>query len=189
MLAIRSPIRHSLHALGESPLRIAPTVQLAAATQPRGRISRYLAPAALAVVLATISVVAVTSVGSSGTHASPASSRHAPVRTLPPYWTVQPGDTFARIAAKTGLTITQLEAFNPQIDPLGLVPGQRLNLWRYPPAPRPKPLGPRFWIVRPGESFGSIAAKTGTNLAKLEQLNPRLKPTTLQPGDRVKLRP
>jgi LysM repeat protein len=43
--------------------------------------------------------------------------------------------------------------------------------------------------VRPGESFGSIAAKTGINLAKLEQLNPRLKPTTLQPGDRVKLRP
>jgi LysM repeat protein len=43
--------------------------------------------------------------------------------------------------------------------------------------------------VRPGESFGSIAAKTGINLAKLEQLNPRLKPTTLRPGDRVRLRP
>jgi len=43
--------------------------------------------------------------------------------------------------------------------------------------------------VRPGESFGSIAAKTGINLATLEQLNPRLKRASLKPGDRVRLRP
>jgi LysM repeat protein len=43
--------------------------------------------------------------------------------------------------------------------------------------------------VRRGESFGLIAAKTGIGIDKLEQLNPRLKPTTLQPGDRVRLRP
>lgn len=49
--------------------------------------------------------------------------------------------------------------------------GQRLNLWAHPPAPRPKPLGPRFWTVRAGESFGSIAAKTGIDLTKLEELN------------------
>jgi LysM repeat protein len=42
--------------------------------------------------------------------------------------------------------------------------------------------------VRRGESFGSIAAKTGQNIVKLERLNPRLKPTTLQPGDKVRLR-
>jgi LysM repeat protein len=87
-----------------------------------------------------------------------------------------------------GLTITQLQAFNPDVDPLGLVPGERLNLWRHPPKPRPKPLGPRFSTVRGGESFGSIAAKTGINIVTLEQLNPRLKPATLQPGDRVRLR-
>ena len=37
--------------------------------------------------------------------------------------------------------------------------------------------------------FGSIAAQTGINLTELEQLNPRLKATTLQPGDQLKLRP
>ena len=58
----------------------------------------------------------------------------------------------------------------------------------HPPLPRPKPPPPRSWTVRQGESFGSIAAKTGINLAKLEQLNPGLKPTTLQPGDRIRLR-
>jgi LysM repeat protein len=102
---------------------------------------------------------------------------------------VRHGDTYAQISEKTGLTIAQLEAFNPNTDPLSLLPGQRLNLWRHPPAPRTKPLGPRSWTVRPGESFGLIAAKTGISLATLEQLNPGLKPTTLQPGDRVRLRP
>ena len=71
------------------------------------------------------------------------------------------------------------------------MPGQRLNLWLHPPTPRPKPmpLGPLYWTVRPGQSFGSIAAKIGVNMLTLEQLNPRLKPATLSPGDRVRLRP
>ena len=102
---------------------------------------------------------------------------------------MHPGDTLTKISDKTGLTIDQLEAYNRNTDPQRLLPGERLNLWRHPPGRRRKPLGPRFWTVRPGESFGSIAAKTGTDLTKLEQLNPRLKPATLQPGDRVSLRP
>ena len=164
-------------------------MQFAAATQPRGRVPRYLAPAALAILLSAIIVVVVASAGSSGTHSSSANSPHATVRRLPPYWTVRPGDTYAQISEKTGLTIAELEAFNPHTDPRSLTPGQRLKLWLHPPAPRPKPLGPSVWTVRRGDSFGLIAAKTGTNLTKLEALNPRLKPTTLQPGDRVRLRP
>jgi len=101
---------------------------------------------------------------------------------------VRPGDTLTQIANKTGVSVDQLEARNPRIDPQGLVPGARLLLWRHPPKPRPKPLGPRFWTVRSGESFGSIAARTGINITKIEELNPHLKPTTLQPGDRVRLR-
>jgi LysM repeat protein len=101
---------------------------------------------------------------------------------------VRPGDTLTQISLKTGLSIAQLEAFNPQADPNGLVPGQRLNLWLHPPMPPPKRPGPMFWTVKPGQSFGLIAAKTGINIATLEQLNPQLKPTTLQPGDRVRLR-
>ena len=164
-------------------------MQLAGATQPPGRIPRYLAPAALAALLAAIIVVVVSAAGSSVTHSRSTSLPHTPVRGVPPYWTVRPGDTYAQISQKTGLTIGQLQAFNPQTDPNNLLPGQRLNLWPHPPAPRPKPPGPRFRTVRTGESFGSIAAKTGINLTKLEQLNPKLKPTTLQPGDRIRLRP
>ena len=164
-------------------------LQLAPATPRRGRISRYLAPAALLGVLAAIVVVLASPPRTVGTQGRAAGTTHTSARRIPPYWTVHPGDTYGQIAAKTGLTIAQLEAFNPHADPNRLQPGQRLNLWSHPPAPRPKLPGPRFWTVRTGQSFGSIAAHTGINITKLEALNPKLKPTTLQPGDRVRLRP
>jgi LysM repeat protein len=123
-----------------------------------------------------------------GSHSESTKPAHTKVRRIPPYWTVHPGDTLTQIAKKTGVTVDQLEARNPRIDPQGLVPGERLLLWRHRPKPRPKPLGPRFWTVKSGESFGSIAASTGINITKLEELNPRLKATTLQPGDRIRLR-
>jgi hypothetical protein len=101
-----------------------------------------------------------------------------------------PGETLTTISGKTGLSVATLEAYNPTIDPQSLIPGERLNLWRHPPTrrPNPKPLGPRFWTVRPGQSFGSIAAKTRISIVKLEELNRQLRPSALQPGDRVRLR-
>jgi LysM repeat protein len=161
----------------------------APATQPRGRVGRYLAPAALVGLIAVTVLVVVTIPGGAGGQRRSESPRHAVLRRLPPYWTVRPGDTLEKISAKTGLAVARLEALNRNVDPLALQPGQRLNLWRHPPKPRPKPLGPRFWTVGPGESFGSIAAKTGINIVTLEQRNPQLRPATLQPGDRLKLRP
>jgi len=175
-------------AFGQMVGKMASAPYVAAARHPARRRPRYLAPMALAAVMAAIVLVVVTAPGSSGPQRRPAHALTTAVRRLPPYWTVRPGDTFTRIAERTGLTVAQLEALNPNVDPMDVVPGQRLNLWLHPPAPRPRPLGPRFWTVRAGESFGLIAAKTGINLATLEQLNPGLKPSTLQPGARVTLR-
>jgi hypothetical protein len=45
-----------------------------------------------------------------------------------------------------------------------------------------------FWTVRPGQSFGSIAHATRISIVTLEQLNPKLKAASVQPGDRVRLR-
>jgi len=154
-----------------------------AATQPPGRRRRYLAPVALAILLAAVIVVVVSGSGRSGN----SSTSHAAVRNLPPYWTVRPGDTYAEIAQKTGLTIEQLEAFNPNTGPDSIEPGQQLNLWAHPPGPRPPPPLPMFWTLKTGQSFGSISAATGVNLATLEHLNPRLNPATLAPGARVRL--
>jgi LysM repeat protein len=161
------------------------TVHFASTPGPKVRPSHFLAPVALAILIAAIIVVVVRVPGRSSPQ-SAAKATH--VRRLPPYWIVRPGDTLTQISVKTGLTVAQLQAFNPQADPNALVPRERLNLRRLPPRPRPKPLGPQFWTVRPGDSFGSIAAKTRVNIIKLEELNPQLKATTLQPGDKVKLR-
>lgn len=162
------------------------TVQSAPAPGRRVRPSHFAAPVALAILVAAVIVVVVKVPGHPSSHSGAVKAAH--VRRLPPYWIVRPGDTLTQISVKTGVTVAQLESFNPQADPSGLVPGQRLNLWRNPPRPRAKPPGPQFWTVRPGDSFGSVAAKTGVNIVKLEELNPQLKPTTLQPGDRVRLR-
>lgn len=147
-------------------------------------VAQYVIPAGLAALFVAMIVVVVTSLGGSG----PASAGDAAIRRLPPYWTVRRGDTYSEIAEKTGLSVDQLETFNPYANPATIVPGQRLKLRLHPPPPPPKRKGPKFWTVRSGDSFGSIAAKTGHRIDNLQQLNPRLKPTTLQPGDRMRLR-
>ena len=159
----------------------------APAPRRRGRIGRLFAPVMLAAVAAAVVVVILhppRTTGGDRQTARPA----AKLPHVPPYWFVRPGDTLAEISRKTGLTVPELQAFNPDINPDSLIPGERLNLWRHPPEPRPKPPGPMFWTVRSGQSFGSIAARTRINIVRLEQLNPRLKPSSLQPGDRLRLR-
>ena len=166
-------------------------VQRAPPARRSGRVfARLIAPLVLLAVVAAIALI----VSSPPNLAGPTDSHGqlaATARRLPPYWTVRPGDTLAQIAAQTGLSINLLQAYNPNVNPLALTPGQRLNLWRQPPKPRtakPKPPGPMFWVVRPGQSYGSIAASTGISIITLEQLNPKLKPASVQPGDRVRLR-
>ena len=166
-------------------------LQYPAAKQRRGRITRLLAPALLVAVLVAVWVVIRDAPGTSATHPRSGKAAHTNVRHLRPFWTVRPGNTLAQIAQQTGLTINHLEALNPNADPNSLLPGERLNLWRHPPPPRKprrKPLGPLFWTVQSGQSFGSIAATTGIDLATLQHLNPRLRAAALQPGDRVTLR-
>lgn len=164
------------------------SVQLAGPSRPSGRLSRYFAPLALMVLLAAVVGVVLTIPGGSYSDHRAATVAHRSVRRVPPYWFVRPGDTLSQVSARTGLSIDQLEAFNPQVDPNNLLLGQRLNLWRHPPVPRPRPPGPAFWTVRSGDSFGSVAAKTGISITTLEELNPGLKPASLQPGQRVRLR-
>ena len=58
---------------------------------------------------------------------------------------------------------------------------------------RPRPgtttaAGPRFWVVRAGDTFAVISAKTGVPVATIEQLNPNVKSTSLFIGERLRLR-
>jgi LysM repeat protein len=173
--------------------KVGTIVQRAPAARRPGRIlARLLVPLLLLGVAAAVVLIVSSPPGflrntAAGTHTPPPAAQ----RRLPPYWTVRPGDSFAAIAARTGLSVDQLQAFNPNVDPLGITPGERLNLWQHPPKPhkpQAKPPGAMFWMVRAGQSFGSIAAATGISIVTLEQLNPKLKPASVQPGNRVRLR-
>jgi LysM repeat protein len=144
-------------------------------------------PVLLAAVLAVVAGVVLTDPFRSPAPRAAATS-HSFALKLPPYYVVRNGDTLSQISERTGLSLAQLEAFNPQTDPENLLPGQRLNLWRHPPVPKPPPPPPMFYTVRPGESFGSIANKTGINIFRLEQLNPHIPPASIQAGERLRLR-
>lgn len=44
------------------------------------------------------------------------------------------------------------------------------------------------YTVRAGDTFGSIAQKEGTTVARLEQLNPGVNPNALQVGQKIRVR-
>jgi LysM repeat protein len=46
----------------------------------------------------------------------------------------------------------------------------------------------KFYVVETGDSFSTIAEKTGIPQETLEQLNPDLDPQALAPGQRIRLR-
>lgn len=46
----------------------------------------------------------------------------------------------------------------------------------------------RNYVVRPGDSFGSISERTGVSVEQLEQLNPEVDPQALVVGQRIRLR-
>jgi len=51
---------------------------------------------------------------------------------------------------------------------------------------RPRPHR-RFWTVRAGDTFGSIAAKTHVTVAALRRLNPKVSPTALYIGEKIRV--
>ncbi len=47
---------------------------------------------------------------------------------------------------------------------------------------------PDYWTVKDGQSYSQIALRTGLTVERLEELNPKTDPSTLRPGQRLKLR-
>jgi len=45
----------------------------------------------------------------------------------------------------------------------------------------------RTYTVQSGDTLGSIATKTGTTVARLEQLNPGVDPTALRIGEKIRV--
>ena len=77
--------------------------------------ARVLAVCALLAAAIVVVVVVAGSLGGSGSHGG----RRAAGRSAKPqqhYYVVQPGDTFAGIAQKEGVSVSRLERLNPNLD-------------------------------------------------------------------------
>jgi LysM repeat protein len=109
---------------------------------PRSLSPRMIAPAALVLFAIVLLIVIAGSLGGSGSGgeqrgaATRSSQTNRPVRErgttgtteVRRTYVVKPGDTLARIAERTGVSIERLVALNPTIDPQALVTGQRIKL-------------------------------------------------------------
>lgn len=139
--------------------------------------------------LIATAVIEATSGGSTPSLTTPSALAFA-TRGLPRYWVVRSGDTYDSIAAGTHLSATQLQALNPQQAPNALVPGEHLKL-HLPVllAHARHRAAPRSWTVRAGDTYSSIAARTGVPVYDVAAYNPSVNPDRLSPGRRLKLRP
>lgn len=55
------------------------------------------------------------------------------------------------------------------------------------PRHRHKPQQLKTYTVQPGDTFESIATRTGTSVATLERLNPGVDPTALRVGEKIRV--
>jgi LysM repeat protein len=108
--------------------------------------ARILAP--LALIVFALALLVILSSGAGSGHSTPSSSstkaeqrdlklkqQRAGARTTPAptqvtqtVYVVRTGDTRAGIAQKTGVPIEKLQTLNPNLDPQGLLSGQRIKL-------------------------------------------------------------
>jgi hypothetical protein len=106
---------------------------------------RLIAPASLALFAVVFLIVVVASLGGGDGESTTSSERPAAAsergsdrernrasepgrRGSPRFYTVKPGDNLAAIAQETGVSLEELRSLNPELDPQGLVSGQRVRL-------------------------------------------------------------
>lgn len=127
----------------------------------------------------------------SSTPAGPVPASLAPASMAPtdcgPVYTVKWGDSLNTIAMRCGITILALMDSNPGItNPNRIFAGQRLNIpGGTPPPPAP---GPATYVVKRGDTLGTIAYRFHTTVAALMKANPLIgNPNRIYPGQVIKL--
>jgi LysM repeat protein len=102
------------------------------------RTSKYTVRLLAALAIAAVAVAVIVIVSSFKSDSNDTTSKgkahpakqheEAPKRTTAKTYTVQSGDTLTAIAHKTGVTVAELQALNPEIDPQILIAGEVLKL-------------------------------------------------------------
>ena len=94
--------------------------------------ARYLAPIALVVTIGATYVVVHSGLAPKhrAVHSQTGQGSGRRRRPGARFYVVQPGDSLTAIAAKTRVSLSQIEQLNPALDPNSLQTGQRLRLRR-----------------------------------------------------------
>jgi LysM repeat protein len=109
-------------------------------------------------------------------------------------YTVQPGDSLSSIAALCGTSVDAIQAANPGVGPwpqAGVVlsiPGGFASSPSYAMGYYPMQTGSGTYVVRPGDTLGSIAARYGVSLSALLAVNPQIRnPSLIYAGQPISL--
>ena len=102
-----------------------------------------------------------------------------PLGTLP--YNINPGDTLASVAEEFGTDIQSLLRANPDVNPYDLQVGQRICIaqkFQEPPVCNSR----NFYVIRRGDTLGSIASSFGTSVQEILAINPNINPRDLSIG-------
>ncbi len=97
-------------------------------------------------------------------------------------YTVRANDTLWDIANRYGITVAQLTAANPDVNPDALRPGQTLTI-----PTKTSPVSGAVYTVKPNDTLWNIAAKHGLFLNDLLAANPGVDPQRLMAGQTLNI--
>lgn len=113
------------------------------------------------------------------------------------WYTIAEGDLVGRVAARYGMSLAEIKRLNPDINVDRVAIGQKIRVKGEPTATSdtqptqvaPSEDGGEIWhTVVDGDLVGRIAAKYGTTVKRLQELNPNLNPDRISIGQRIRVK-
>ena len=114
------------------------------------------------------------------------------------WYTIKDGDLVGRVAARYGMTLAEIKRLNPGLNVDRVSIGQKIRVKGQPKAEnttpkaataKPAEEGEAQWhTVADGDLVGRIAAKYGTTVRRIQELNPDLNPDRIRIGQRIRVK-